>query len=166
MSMQRNAGVSMQGSAPPSKQPGFTIVEVMIALAIAGLIMYMVFLAIPTLQRNSRNNQRKQDVSAILQAISQYELTNSANFPPNTTTLLAFTKLSFYDRTTQVSLLAAPPGIVGPNTNIDSVDIYGSERCDPASPGTTDNKGADYRDIVALYAIETSGAPQSKCEQL
>jgi prepilin-type N-terminal cleavage/methylation domain-containing protein len=33
------------------KEKGFTIIEVMIVLAIAGLIMLVVFLAVPALQR-------------------------------------------------------------------------------------------------------------------
>jgi prepilin-type N-terminal cleavage/methylation domain-containing protein len=45
------------------RQEGFTIVEVLIVLAIAGVIMLVVFLAVPTLQRNSRNTQRRADVS-------------------------------------------------------------------------------------------------------
>ena len=46
-----------------AKSRGFTIVEVLIVLAIAGVIMLVVFLAVPTLQRNSRNTQRRADVS-------------------------------------------------------------------------------------------------------
>lgn len=52
-------------------QKGFTIIEVLIVLAIAGLIMVIVFLAVPSLQRNSRNTQREADVSKIAAAISQ-----------------------------------------------------------------------------------------------
>ena len=44
------------------RNQGFTIIEVMIVLAIAGLIMLIVFLAVPALQRNQRNTARKQDV--------------------------------------------------------------------------------------------------------
>lgn len=53
------------------KQEGFTIIEVLIVLAIAGLIMLIVFLAVPALQRNSRNTQRQADASKIAAAIGQ-----------------------------------------------------------------------------------------------
>ena len=43
-----------------SEQKGFTIIEVMIVLAIAGLIILIVFLAVPALQRNGRNTQQKR----------------------------------------------------------------------------------------------------------
>jgi prepilin-type N-terminal cleavage/methylation domain-containing protein len=50
---------------------GFTIVEVMIVLAIAGLIILIVFLAVPALQRNSRNNARNQDAARVAAAVTE-----------------------------------------------------------------------------------------------
>lgn len=52
-------------------QKGFTIIEVLIVLAIAGLIMLIVFLAVPALQRGQRNNARNADASRIAAAISE-----------------------------------------------------------------------------------------------
>lgn len=52
------------------REEGFTIIEVLIVLAIAGLIMLIVFLAVPTLQRNSRNTQRTNDASLVTAAVS------------------------------------------------------------------------------------------------
>jgi prepilin-type N-terminal cleavage/methylation domain-containing protein len=54
------------------KQKGFTIVEVLIVLAIAGVIMLVVFLAVPALQRNSRNTQRKSDASHLAGLYSEW----------------------------------------------------------------------------------------------
>jgi prepilin-type N-terminal cleavage/methylation domain-containing protein len=74
---------------------GFTIIEVLIVLAIAGLILLIVFLAVPSLQRASRNTQRKNDVSAIAAAVSNYinnnggTLPNHATFSTNTSTDIA-----------------------------------------------------------------------------
>ena len=62
-------------------EAGFTIIETLIVLAIAGLILLIVFEAIPAVERASRNSQRKQDVNIILAAVSQYELKDSGNFP-------------------------------------------------------------------------------------
>ncbi len=47
------------------KTDGFTIIEVLIVLAIAGLIMLVVFLAVPSLNRNQRNNARKSEASRV-----------------------------------------------------------------------------------------------------
>jgi prepilin-type N-terminal cleavage/methylation domain-containing protein len=49
----------------PLNKQGFTIIEILIVLAIAGLIMMFVFLAVPTLERNTRNAERKHDASLI-----------------------------------------------------------------------------------------------------
>jgi type II secretory pathway pseudopilin PulG len=53
----------------------------MIVLAIAGMILLIIFEAIPALQRSSRNNQRRQDIQTMLAAVSHYELNDSGNFP-------------------------------------------------------------------------------------
>ena len=63
------------------KQKGFTIIEVLIVLAIAGLIMLIVFLAVPALQRNSRNTQRRNDVSAYLGAVNEFIANNNGAIP-------------------------------------------------------------------------------------
>lgn len=62
-------------------QSGFTIIEVMIVLAIAGLIMLIVFLAVPALQRSSRNNQRRSDASHLMGLINEYA-SNHNGQPP------------------------------------------------------------------------------------
>ena len=40
---------------------GFTIIEVVLVLAIAGLIFLMVFVALPALQRSQRDTQRRDE---------------------------------------------------------------------------------------------------------
>lgn len=51
---------------------GFTIIEVVLVLAIAGLIFLMVFIALPALQRGQRDTQRKQDLSRISVQMTNY----------------------------------------------------------------------------------------------
>ena len=69
------------------KQQGFTIIETMIVLAIAGLIMLIVFLAVPALQRSTRNTQRKNDAGNILTAIGNYVSNNNGQVPYDQTQL-------------------------------------------------------------------------------
>lgn len=59
------------------QEKGFTIIEVLIVLAIAGLIILIVFLAVPALQRNSRNTQYKNEISAIIGSYN--EISNNQN---------------------------------------------------------------------------------------
>jgi prepilin-type N-terminal cleavage/methylation domain-containing protein len=68
---------------PQNAPAGFTIVEVMIVLAIAGVFLLLTFLAIPGLERSNRNGERKQSVALILAAASHYELSNSGETPPD-----------------------------------------------------------------------------------
>lgn len=49
---------------------GFSIIEVLIVLAIAGLIMLVVFLAVPALRLNAANNARQNDASRISAALT------------------------------------------------------------------------------------------------
>lgn len=55
---------------------GFTIIEVVLVLAIAGLIFLMVFLALPALQRSQRDAQRKQDIAMVVTALHNWKANN------------------------------------------------------------------------------------------
>ena len=55
---------------------GFTIIEVTLVLAIAGLIFLMVFVALPALQRSQRDTQRKNDIARLMSAINSYKSNN------------------------------------------------------------------------------------------
>src|SRR5579884_3335417 len=63
---------------------GFTIIEVMIVLAIAALILLVVFLAIPALQRNNRNTSRKSDAGHLSSAVNDFISNNNGTLPGNT----------------------------------------------------------------------------------
>lgn len=62
---------------------GFTIIEVVLVLAIAGLIFLMVFVALPALQRSQRDTQRREDVSRVANALTQYQTNNGGALPPS-----------------------------------------------------------------------------------
>ena len=58
-----------------SKQ-GFTIIEVVLVLAIAGLIFLMVFVALPALQRSQRDTARRNDLARVDTSLVQYQTNN------------------------------------------------------------------------------------------
>lgn len=62
-------------------QKGFTIIEVVLVLAIAGLIFLMVFVALPALQRGQRDSARKNDVGTVASAITNYQSNNKGASP-------------------------------------------------------------------------------------
>ena len=63
------------------KEKGFTIIEVVLVLAIAGLIFMMVFIALPSLQRSQRDAQRKNDLSRAITALTSYASNNRGALP-------------------------------------------------------------------------------------
>ena len=64
---------------------GFTIIEIVLVLTIAGLIFLAVFLALPALQRSQRDAQRKRDIAAIGAAFIEYLHSNKGKMPKTET---------------------------------------------------------------------------------
>lgn len=142
-----------------SKAKGFTIVEVLFVLAIGGLMLMMVFLAIPAINRWNNNNKRKADVSAILQAVSDYRLQNMGSYP-SASKPLTIPSLKIY---AAANVTVKNPGSTDPNivTDPNLMYVYNNAICDADNPGKY--KAGGSRDIVALYALEPS---ISQCRQL
>lgn len=64
-----------------NKLKGFTIIEVVLVLAIAALIFLMVFIALPALQRSQRDTQRKNDLGRVQTAIQNFQSNNRNRLP-------------------------------------------------------------------------------------
>ncbi|HSX44030.1 MAG TPA: type II secretion system protein [Candidatus Saccharimonadales bacterium] len=157
-------------SARNLKDPkGFTIIEVLIVLAIAGLILLIVFLAVPALQRNSRNTQRRSDVSRMLGGFREAINNNSNAAPTGTTAPTQVTdKLGLYT-SSDVDYL----GVSGSATALGTMDtskVYlrnglkcgaavsaGASSTSFTITGLTSTTAASSRNIVAVYAVETTG---------
>ncbi len=63
------------------KQKGFTIIEVVLVLAIAGLIFMMVFIAYPAVLRTTHDSARKTSLVKAKEAIASYAQNNRGNLP-------------------------------------------------------------------------------------
>src|SRR5277367_1463495 len=125
-------------------EKGFTIIEVMIVLAIAGLILLIVFLAVPALQRNSRNTQRKSDVGRVGSAIQTVIANNNGTLPaPALATTSIQTELgtlSYYINANITVIGAAAAGAGVNNATVDQVQIYTDATC--VSKGAAGGLGA------------------------
>src|SRR5689334_14612455 len=64
-----------------TKKQGFTIIEVVLVLAIAALIFLMIFIALPALQRGQANTARKNDASTIASALGTYRSNKNGSLP-------------------------------------------------------------------------------------
>ena len=100
---------------------GFTIIEVVLVLAIAGLIFLMVFLALPALQRGQRDGQRKSDLGRVQTAVQNYQSNNRNRLPAFTGTL---------------------PG--GGTFTEKYLTVDGDTFIDPAGAGTSDDSATSY----------------------
>ncbi len=71
-----------------SNKKGFTIIEVVLVLAIAGLIFLVVFLAVPALQSGQRDSQRRSDLSRLQTSVENYRSNNKGQLPVFNTAFL------------------------------------------------------------------------------
>lgn len=138
---------------------GFTIIEVVLVLAIAALIFLMVFIALPALQRGQRDAGRKNDVSTVTSALQTYLSNNRGSFSSLSTNSLQ----KYIDRLSQYEsgdITVYPKSTAG-NTDITRIGVYTEAKC-PASipaPGTTtitlDSAGS--RQAAVITALENNG---------
>lgn len=77
------------------QKKGFTIIEVVLVLAIAGLIFSLVFVALPGLQRAQRDTETKNNVSVVSSGIVTYVSNNNGSFPDFNTYNSSATSLTF-----------------------------------------------------------------------
>lgn len=63
------------------KVDGFTIIEVIIVLAIVSLIILIVFIAVPTLRKNSSNHARRNDAARLASLVNDFMIANGGSQP-------------------------------------------------------------------------------------
>lgn len=143
-------------------QKGFTIIEVLIVLAIAGLILLIVFLAVPSLQRNSRNTARRNDVARVGGAATEFVANNNGTLPTNVAAdeaalVGSIGTLGSYDFTVATNFTVATGGTPAPITDINQVRLVTGVKC--GTNGAVTGVNANRRSMVVQYAVEKSTAP-------
>ena len=154
------------------RNQGFTIIEVLIVLAIAGVIMLVVFLAVPALQRNSRNTSKRSDVSKALGAAGEYSSTISGG-PPVTASLASLrTSANLSSGTTLnvnggTDLLPATVATVyAPAAS--EIELVSGVVCNAGASHVTaaaptaanyqsEVTAGNARSVVAVYSVEAAG---------
>jgi len=157
------------------KSDGFTIIEVMIVLAIAALILIIVLFAVPTLQRNSRNTTMKNDASSIVGGITTYESDNNGTPPTvvdgtgsitiatGTTSSPTNPEKIKVNGSTKVSVVTTAPSAAGSTSGqlpIGTIQVVAGASC-PTSLGGSGNSAA--RAFSVYYATETQGGATLQC---
>lgn len=76
---------------------GFTVIEVSLVLAIAGLIFAMTFVALPALQRSGRDTTRKDDMADFIANVKKYQTNNRGALPGSGESGLPITVDKYYN---------------------------------------------------------------------
>ena len=148
-----------------NRNRGFTIIEVLIVLAIAGLILLIVFLAVPALQRNGRNTTKRSDASKALGAVGEFVSNNNGKVPA-TADLGNLTASANLSNGTSLSGIIPTSKAAVIQANISQIEIVTGVTCTgvhvTANPPTAaDFQGevqdANTRSYVALFSVEATG---------
>lgn len=150
-----------------NSKSGFTIIEVVLVLAIAGLIFLMVFIALPALQRNQRDTARKNEVSKVLAAVTSYQSNNRGSAPEIDDTFAKYldgkysqgangagNSISLESGTTvTIGTVQGGNGTVGGVTPDNIVLVIGS-KCSPTDEGQVVD--GTNRQAAALITLENA----------
>ncbi|MEO8105379.1 MAG: prepilin-type N-terminal cleavage/methylation domain-containing protein [Candidatus Saccharibacteria bacterium] len=147
---------------------GFTIIEVLIVLAIAGLILLVVFLAVPALQRNARTTSKRSDISKALGAAAEFSSNNDGKVPKTADIASIATLANLSSATTINALIPTTVAtVVAPASS--EVEIGTGLICNPAAVHVTAVAptaanfqqevilSGSLRSIVAIYSVESAG---------
>ena len=116
---------------------GFTIIEVVLVLAIAGLIFLMVFIALPALQRSQRNTQREDDLARVITAVNSFQSNNNGKVP-------------FTDSATDATLATFVSRYIDSTCALDGTTI----KCSENSNEFRDPQGDTYKIVNKKKAVD------------
>jgi prepilin-type N-terminal cleavage/methylation domain-containing protein len=143
---------------------GFTIIEVVIVLAIAGLILLLVFQAVPALQRNNRNTQVRNQTATVFAGINDFITNNGGRMPNATngvTALPSDAVVTIQGATGTTSVTVPNGGFTVTSSGTDhpaspgAINVVLNRRCDGNNVATTTTNRA----YAALFRVEASGTP-------
>jgi len=146
-----------------SQSNGFTIIEVVLVLAIAALIFLMVFIALPALQRNQRDTARKTIVGKVASAITSYQSNNRGINPANAKAIKGYVdgKDIGTGNDTQIeneytiNIAALPAGGDTPGSAAnDFVQVYTKAKCADDQKAT----GGTSRQAAVIIKLENGDA--------
>jgi prepilin-type N-terminal cleavage/methylation domain-containing protein len=90
------------------REQGFTLIEIVIVLAIAAAIMMMVFLAVQGARKTQRDTQRRADAARIGAMLDQYAANNGGAYPATALSPMLATSPSFWNDYEVAGTLTTP----------------------------------------------------------
>jgi len=150
----------MKNLLKTKRAEGFTIIEVMIVLAIAGLIMVIVFIAVPQLQRNQRDNARQNIANRVEAEIQTYGGNNQGLYPfASASPCASGTTGCWQDFVGRY--INGKVKVSDPSTGADVVATTGAKTGVPQSCGDATCSGATKPaaagDFVVIYGAKCNG---------
>ena len=142
---------------------GFTIIEVVLVLAIAGLIFAMVFIALPALQRSQRDQSRKNDASTVAAAITNWNSANRNGGTFSEESLRKYVdKLDQYDKSSELKV-ATPGASMSVASN--EIKVMRGKKCPASTPAPSADDPANItlqngssRNAVVVVLLENNGS--------
>ena len=146
------------------RNSGFTIIEVLIVLAIAGLIMVVVFLAVPNLQRNARNNQTKTEANNLLAAYQEVSDNAGGSVLVSTDNTAVTTAANLKTITAaNVSITSTIPATVATPSAAPTTYAYFYTGAKCTAQNSNVPVAGTARQAALFYWIETPGSTQVQC---
>jgi prepilin-type N-terminal cleavage/methylation domain-containing protein len=136
------------------KTEGFTIIEVLIVLAIAGLIMVIVFIAVPALQRSQRNEARNNDARLVGNAVN--ECLSNRNGQVASCSAIGANAVVAPANPSQLTTTPA----VGNAGTLTQAQWQFNSTCDNSGNITG---GTSARQFAVTYLVETSSGSTNRC---
>ena len=134
-----------------NKNRGFTIIEVVLVLAIAALIMLMVFIALPALQSGQRDSARKSDASVVSAAYSTAKGNNNGALVDSAKLRTYVDELSDNSTISSIEVLARTSPVTAEDAKI---RVYKGARCGTVT-GTDTKQISLAQGTVAQTAVVT-----------
>ena len=116
------------------KDKGFTLIEIVLVMAIAGLILLIVFLAVQGAQKSRRDGARKQDAARYLAGVESCAANHGGQYSlcPAATSFSYFNPNTLPDGSTNAYTSADAGGANPPSISNFVTDVSGTGQC----PGT------------------------------
>lgn len=142
------------------RREGFTIIEVLIVLAIAGLIMVVVFMAVPNLRRNQANNDIRTQANNLLAAYGEV----SSNKGGKTLTSTDAATVKSAANVDAGSTVAIKSGTTSQSSDYGTTTFtfFTSAQCTEQDSATLASPTSS-RKVALLFAVETAGGTQVQC---